>query len=314
MPEIPKKWHAIWLGSSLPEAYQANIRTWIAFNPDYEFNLYIDSATLPLSPKENLEFDPDVPCNAIPALQRFCNDNGIKLHDIANIPECAPFLAEPFYNDLVTGEDKVFAFAADVLRLCILYVYGGIYTDVDCICHAPLGQLQNENGFFACGKKYSHGLGICDNWLIATTPKHEFLATCLKTYHKGYSNLIFSGYKKQLGVSPAELCADQELEKSNLMQNPKPHRKLYDDAYRDFRQINSANLSDRCDCFGYMVFLRSVHKFFKEKNLAIAPSVFLFEGIIEHQLANSHGVTNKPAQEITGAKMTRSLFALRSMS
>ncbi|CAF2395205.1 unnamed protein product [Rotaria sp. Silwood2] len=83
---------------------------------------------------------------------------------------------------------------ADVIRLVVLYVYGGIYLDLDIICLKSLDQLRTYK--FVLPKTMPVGLS---NDFIVAAPKHPFLLQVLndlpkhnRNYLTKYSTVMFS--------------------------------------------------------------------------------------------------------------------------
>lgn len=75
-----------------------------------------------------------------------------------------------------------YAHKADVLRLMILYKYGGIYLDLDSICIKPFAGLLGYD--CVMGKENNKGAdaGLC-NALIMTTRKNKFIGYWLHSYN-----------------------------------------------------------------------------------------------------------------------------------
>jgi mannosyltransferase OCH1-like enzyme len=86
----------------------------------------------------------------------------------SNLPELPEKIQElcNYFRD-----KKDYAFVADVLRIFLVYEYGGLYIDLDCRPNYPLNELELEryngflahheefnvpNGFFGCSRKSSY--------------------------------------------------------------------------------------------------------------------------------------------------------------
>ncbi|CAF4537221.1 unnamed protein product [Rotaria sp. Silwood2] len=74
---------------------------------------------------------------------------------------------------------------ADVIRLVVLYVYGGIYLDLDIICLKSLDQLLNYE--FILPQTKPVGLS---NDFIASKPRHPFLLQVLNDLPKFHRNFF----------------------------------------------------------------------------------------------------------------------------
>ena len=79
-----------------------------------------------LNPNYNIEFSLDSDC--ISFLRRSFNDN------VANL-----------FINIPSGMYK-----ADLWRLCVLYIYGGVYADVDLIPYIYLNKLNKDITFYSC--------------------------------------------------------------------------------------------------------------------------------------------------------------------
>ena len=96
------------------------------------------------------------------------------------------------------------AFKADLWRYCILYIYGGVYVDIDTICIGKIDDFLNDNVEFItpvdlnnCPTIGTHNLFNC---FIASIPKHPILLDCINriVYNVEnniipFSNLDFTG-------------------------------------------------------------------------------------------------------------------------
>jgi len=102
--DIPKFNHFIWYGSKIPEKYLINIRTYLK-NMDYQIFLWIDTE--------------------IEEIRRRLDNTNIKVKDISSLT---------MINDVAMKYESIIA-KADIMRLEIVYQYGGIYTDIDSIWH-----------------------------------------------------------------------------------------------------------------------------------------------------------------------------------
>jgi hypothetical protein len=103
------------------------------------------------------------------------------------------------YSRIIPG-----AFKADLWRYCILYIYGGIYADIDTICFNPIDLFLDENIEFVtpidlnnCPTIGTHNLF---NSFIASVAKHPILLECINRIVFNIenniipqSNLDFSG-------------------------------------------------------------------------------------------------------------------------
>ncbi|CAF0884795.1 unnamed protein product [Rotaria sp. Silwood1] len=77
---------------------------------------------------------------------------------------------------------------ADVIRLVVLYVYGGIYLDLDIICLKPLDKLLNYEFILPQTKP----VGLSNDFIVAK-PRHPFLLQILNDLPK-FNRNFFTKY------------------------------------------------------------------------------------------------------------------------
>ena len=106
------------------------------------------------------------------------DDNKIKLL----LKRYFPYLFEVYdqYNYLVQK--------ADFGRYMVLYIYGGIYADMDCECMQPLNGILKDK-FFCYQRKNNFfvkigSFGELNNHVIGSIPKHPILKKCLKLMYE----------------------------------------------------------------------------------------------------------------------------------
>ena len=120
--------------------------------------------------------------------------------------DCEEFIKTHFKMDVYNAYCRIIpgAFKADLWRYCILYVYGGVYVDIDTVCHGDIDTFLNENIEFITPVDLNNnpfiGTHNLFNAFIASVPKHPILLNCITriVYHVEnnivpYSNLDFSG-------------------------------------------------------------------------------------------------------------------------
>jgi mannosyltransferase OCH1-like enzyme len=101
---IPKIIHQIWLGSAFPEKYRSWQESWKKYHPDWEYRLWTDA---------DIE----------------------KLHALGNF-----FIGNTykFYQEATNYGEK-----SDVLKILLIYYYGGLYVDTDFECLKSLEVLHH---------------------------------------------------------------------------------------------------------------------------------------------------------------------------
>ena len=120
--------------------------------------------------------------------------------------DCKKFIKKHFEINVYNAYCRIIpgAFKADLWRYCILYIYGGVYVDIDTICIGKIDDFLNDNVEFItpvdlnnCPTIGTHNLFNC---FIASIPKHPILLDCINriVYNVEnniipFSNLDFTG-------------------------------------------------------------------------------------------------------------------------
>jgi hypothetical protein len=120
--------------------------------------------------------------------------------------DCENFIKKYFDNRIYNAYCRIIpgAFKADLWRYCVLYIYGGVYADMDTICMNSIDSFLNEDIEFMtpidlnnCPSIGSHNLF---NAFIAAVPKHPILLDCIykiiynvENNITPFSNLDFAG-------------------------------------------------------------------------------------------------------------------------
>jgi hypothetical protein len=99
--------------------------------------------------------------------------------------DCVDFLEKHINSEVAALFNRISIgmYKADLWRLCKLYVYGGVYADVDIVPHVPIDSLLTDATFYssiAMDKK-----SIFQAFMIVTRPKHplilQFLMSLIQT-------------------------------------------------------------------------------------------------------------------------------------
>ena len=166
---------------------------------------------------------------------------------------CRQFLIKNFselyvkiFNYIRDGPIK-----ADFWRVCILYIYGGVYADADIVPIVPLDNFIEKNiDFLTCTSKNFYDF-FNPNFIVSA-PNNIFLKKCIDIYVKKYENKERYAYiswsivnlfnfhnvinknflKKKNGIYRYETLKIQLLEeKSN-----------YIDVYKDYMMYNNQKI------------------------------------------------------------------------
>ncbi len=87
--------------------------------------------------------------------------------------EDAVIFLKEYYNPIVLNAFnslKIGAHKADLLRYCLLYVYGGVYLDIKTLLQKPLDDIFSTNDFYTC---LSHNKTGIHNAIIASKPNND---------------------------------------------------------------------------------------------------------------------------------------------
>ncbi len=127
----------------------------------------------------------DIPSSVINKFKEVYPDYEIKIYDNN---DCINFLNKEFgqeyvdiFNYIKDGPIK-----ADFWRVCILYKYGGIYSDVDIVPNINIEEiLDSDTTFLTCISKQRNNT---NPHFIISIPNHKILKICIDTYLDYYRN------------------------------------------------------------------------------------------------------------------------------
>lgn len=167
---IPNLIHFIWLGS-VNVAGTDNIETWINHNPDKSIILWTDQLSY-LDKTEDYSFGQK-------KLLEWCKEKNIILLSVKDI------LSGNIDNEIFFMRELSkpnYGAASDIVRLEILKLYGGIYSDIDIACIKPPGNISAERGIkINCAHRnitnkmhslFTDHIDTILNDLIISTPNH----------------------------------------------------------------------------------------------------------------------------------------------
>jgi mannosyltransferase OCH1-like enzyme len=130
-------------------------------------------------------------------IQTWKEKNPNYTHFLFDDEDCSQFIQQHFDNRIYNAYSRIIpgAFKADFWRYCILYIYGGVYVDIDTICYNSIDLFLNDDLEFItpidlnnCPSIGSHNLF---NAFIASIPKHPILLDCItRIVHNIENNII----------------------------------------------------------------------------------------------------------------------------
>jgi mannosyltransferase OCH1-like enzyme len=107
--------------------------------------------------------------------------------------KCSQFISDHFssefvdmYNSLPYGVMK-----ADAWRIAIIYVYGGVYADIDTRCLVPIDYWTKDYSFIAAVETPGGTIG---NFTFAAEPNHPIIQSCLEHLLINYNDPNFMNH------------------------------------------------------------------------------------------------------------------------
>lgn len=159
-----------------------------------------------LPPRDSMEYEQKIPkiiwqtmkTNEVPVFMKSYADSWIELNPEYEYRFCddddiIDFIKTDFpeylesYKSLKYGASK-----ADLWRYLIIYKYGGVYADIDCMCINPLRKWVNKEASFVTA--LGTNSDICQ-WLIISVPKNPiFLRAAEKTIQNSQNKSFLSSH------------------------------------------------------------------------------------------------------------------------
>ncbi|MET7751574.1 toxin glutamine deamidase domain-containing protein [Micromonospora sp. NPDC005367] len=175
--DMPLVFHAIWLGGALPQRYHDNLAAWAAGvgAANAMFVLWTDT------PRSQFRAAP--PGTELAGMLEWARGAGAVLLNVDELfSDRSPMsLDEQYRTEMNKLVNSGFGAASDILRLEILYRYGGIYTDVDNEFRSLVGlrELFDGEGFAV------HTRGVANSAFLAAR-RHSFIEAALSTIQRNY--------------------------------------------------------------------------------------------------------------------------------
>jgi len=110
--------------------------------------------------------------------------------------DCEQFIKNHFDKDILNIYNCIIpgAYKADLFRYCYLYIYGGVYIDIDTLCIGKLDDFLSTNVEFIVpidlNINPNEGLHNIFNSFIASIPKHPILLECINKIVYNIKNKI----------------------------------------------------------------------------------------------------------------------------
>lgn len=228
-----------------------------SYNSVIPLNIYLTWSIKELPPKMQENVD---------RMKKFNPEFNIQIFDC---DERREFIKNNFSDDIVNAYDtlKPGAYKADLWRLCVLYVNGGIYADIklNCINNFKFIALTEKEHFVLDRPSCWEGIniGLCNGFIVAK-PKNKLLLRCIyrirenvKNRYYGFNNLYPTGpgllgeeyweeYKSiiEKELDKIEMCLSSDFidKKERIIFNNIPILEYYKE-YREEQKLFAKTLS-----------------------------------------------------------------------
>lgn len=137
---IPHRIHQIWLGSAVPAQYEKWCKSWKEKHPSWDYKLWTDADVEKLLSQDSFFIG----------------------------------ITERMYRNATNYGER-----SDILRLLLLYHFGGIYVDMDFECLRPFDDLHKHFDFFIGLQPLDVAMVQLGSALIAAIPHHPFILFCI---------------------------------------------------------------------------------------------------------------------------------------
>jgi mannosyltransferase OCH1-like enzyme len=97
--------------------------------------------------------------------------------------DCYTFIKDNFDKSVLEAYNMLYAgaYKSDIFRLCVLYIYGGIWTDISSLCDVPLDNvINNENIIIVKDTDHSQTIGNVYQAFIICEPKLNIIKYILE--------------------------------------------------------------------------------------------------------------------------------------
>ena len=105
--------------------------------------------------------------------------------------KCKQFIQDHFNDEFyqMYASLPIGVMKSDVWRVAVVYVYGGIYADLDTKCIIPASQWIDKADELVVGVETPHG--AINNFIFAAIPKHPAVYSVLETFLDLYNSASF---------------------------------------------------------------------------------------------------------------------------
>jgi hypothetical protein len=101
-------------------------------------------------------------------------------HKVYDDDDCIEFMEKYFVGEVFETYQRlsVNTAKADLWRYCVLYIYGGVYVDIDCLAKLPLRNIIKPNVNLIIPEEY--GTQLYQGFIV-TEPRNLFIKLCIDT-------------------------------------------------------------------------------------------------------------------------------------
>jgi len=158
---IPRYAHFVWEGQEIRQEYLYNILRFQMLNPSYQVIVWTSRPMSVFTTLDRMASDTEESSYRYAA---FNFSRKINVESPERLFENLPYRLGAIHARESRGPYKNLAAASDIVRLAAIYLYGGIYLDVDVSVNAPLPHIDSTKSFRAYGyvqdSKRTMGNGI----------------------------------------------------------------------------------------------------------------------------------------------------------
>jgi mannosyltransferase OCH1-like enzyme len=196
---LPKIIHFIWIGAQIPVKYVDTIINCKKINADYDVYCWIDNNSVSKETQTRLI------------------ENGLQIFNIYDILNQEYTELDKYVLNLLSIFDN-YGYKADIIRLYVVYKYGGIYSDIDSIWIKP---LDNNFDFDFVSYRIDDECSNCTNSFFGFHKQSVFIKNAL--YNLKYTIRCFAQsnnyyiFKTHIPVITGPVYLTRIIKESNLV-------------------------------------------------------------------------------------------------
>jgi hypothetical protein len=177
---IPRYAHFVWEGQEIRQEYLYNILRFQMLNPSYQVIVWTSRPMSVFTTLDRMASDTEESSYRYAA---FNFSRKINVESPERLFENLPYRLGAIHARESRGPYKNLAAASDIVRLAAIYLYGGIYLDVDVSVNAPLPHIDSTKSF----RVYGYKQGMLTNGILAGVLKSRECFALLRQIENYYS-------------------------------------------------------------------------------------------------------------------------------